>query len=193
MRDLIGALKENGFDVWVLTASPQHVVEPVAELAGISRDRVIGIRTVVSEGLTTADLEECGTAADNTLITFDEGKRCWINKVIFRETVDSQLAVNPDPAKRPVFVAGDSDTDIAMLKDATFLKLAINRNKTQIMCNAYSDYLGRWIVQPMFIAPRPCLTTPYACTSATDATGAPIRDESGAPMVDQDDAVCALP
>ena len=34
------------------------------------------------------------------------------------------MAVN-EAGQRPVFVAGDSDTDIAMMKDATALKLAI--------------------------------------------------------------------
>ena len=71
----------------------------------------------------TPNLQGCGTIADgaNTMITFDEGKRCWINKVIFKQAAASQAVTNPDPAKRQVFAAGDSDTDIAFLKDATEL------------------------------------------------------------------------
>ncbi|MBI4956865.1 MAG: hypothetical protein HY908_32915 [Myxococcales bacterium] len=85
----------------------------------------------------------------------------------------------------PVFVAGDSDTDIAMLKDATYLKLAINRNKTEIMCNAYSNASGKWLVQPMCIFPKDPKSTPYPCSTATDPAGNLIVDEQGNPMADQ--------
>lgn len=194
IRDLIGALHENLFDVWVVSASPQHVVEPVAERVGVSEDRVIGIRSVLVDGKLTADLEGCGTVADkvNTLITYDEGKRCFINKVIYKLPAGDQMKVAPE-AKRPVFAAGDSDTDIAFLKDATALKLAINRNKTQLMCNAYANYQDKWLAQPMFIAPRACKTTPFACSAALDAAGNPIVDEAGTRFGDQTDSVCLLP
>jgi hypothetical protein len=69
---------------------------------------VIGIRTTLQAGRTTYTLEPCGAGlAQNSIITFDEGKRCWINKVIFGEPEANQLAVNTDPAKRPVFVAAE--------------------------------------------------------------------------------------
>src|SRR5207244_59042 len=41
MHDLVGALQENGFDVWVTTASPQFVIEPIAEMVGVSADHVL--------------------------------------------------------------------------------------------------------------------------------------------------------
>lgn len=64
----------------------------------------------------------------------------------------SQAAQSPDVTKRPVFVAGDSDTDIVMLKDAMDLELVINRNEAQTMCNALANHGGPWIWEPMFIA-----------------------------------------
>lgn len=195
MRDLVGALHANGFDVWVLTASPQFVVDAISTEVGVAPDHVIGIRTTVVAGKTTAALQGCGTVADgaNTIITFDEGKRCWINKVIFGEPAASQLATNADVAKRPVFAAGDSDTDIAMLKDATDLKLVLNRNKIQTVCNAYANHQGKWVVQPMFIQPRTCKASPFACTTALDHNGAPIKDEAGVGFSqDYADSVCTL-
>lgn len=179
--DLAAVLQMNGFDVWVLTASPQYVVEPIAAMIGIPANHVAGIRPVVVNGKVTADFEGCGTVASgaNTLITFDEGKRCWINKAIFKEPAASQLPRNTDLAKRPFFVAGDSDTDIAMLKDATHLKLVINRNKTQTMCNALRNVGNTWIHNPMFILPKSKKTTPYPCSTALDPAGNRIVDEEG--------------
>ncbi|MHB8875683.1 MAG: HAD family hydrolase [Myxococcaceae bacterium] len=201
MRDLIGALKENGFDVWVLTASPQNFVEPLAADLGISRDHVIGIRNVLLDGKLTYNLQGCGTVPDNanTLITFDEGKRCWMNKEIFHLPPAQQEARATELDKRPVFAAGDSDTDIAFVKDATYLKLAINRNKTQLMCNAYSAIAtqgaaSKWVVQPMFISPKGQLIAGYGCDTAKDNGGVNlIVDENGAFMPRRDDTVFTLP
>jgi phosphoserine phosphatase len=187
IADLIGVLEDAGFDVWAVSASPQHVVEAAAEHVGIARRRVIGIRSLIDAGKLTYHFEGCGTVADgaDTLITFDRGKRCWINKVIFGESAATQLERNADLDKRPVFVAGDSDTDIAMLKDATVLKLVINRNKIQTMCNALANYQDTWRWQHMFIEPKAPKTTPYPCSTALDHDGNLIVDEAGNPIPDQ--------
>ena len=156
---------------------------------------MIGIRTVFRAGRGTYDLQGCGTVADgaNTLITFDRGKRCWINRVIYNVPAAQQLERQPE-SRRPVFAAGDSDTDIAFVQDATDLKLVFNRAKTQMMCNAYANYMDRWLVQPMFIAPRSMRTTPFPCTTTTDAAGAPIVNEAGVRFtMDYPDTVYALP
>jgi phosphoserine phosphatase len=182
IADLIGAFQDNGFDVWVTTASPQFIVDAVSMDVGVPPSHVLGIRSVVTNGVITPDLQGCGTVADgaNTMITFDEGKRCWINKVIFKQLAASQAATNPDLAKRQVFAAGDSDTDIAFLKDATDVKLVINRNKGQIMCNALNNYMNRWIIEPMFISPKAPKLTPYDCPNIKDNNGVPgVKDEAG--------------
>ncbi len=187
-RELVSVLQDNGFDVWILTASPQLVIEAVADdLVGIPANHVIGIRQVVRGGRVTADTEGCGPVPDgaNTMITYDEGKRCWINKVIYRQPVERQLPFNPDESQRPVFAAGDSDTDIAFVKDATVLKLAIHRAKLQLTCNALRNYQDRWLFQPMFINPRARRTTPYPCSTTRDARGDLITDEAGQPIPDQ--------
>ena len=195
MADLIDALDAAGFDVWIVSASPQYAVEQVAREVGIERDHVVGIRSVVTEGRLTYDLQGCGPVADreDTLITFDEGKRCWINQVIFHIPAATALERAP-VAQRPVLVGGDSDTDIAMIKDATDVKVVLNRNKTQLMCNAYAGARERWLIQPMFLAPNACRATPYACDTAVDAAGVRIVDEAGAPFSTTfTDTICTLP
>ncbi|HZH74790.1 MAG TPA: haloacid dehalogenase-like hydrolase [Archangium sp.] len=197
MVDLVETLQDNGFDVWVLTASPQFVVDAVSEeLTGIKPNRVIGIRLVTdAQGRVTPRIQGCGTVADgaDTLITYDQGKRCWINKVIFRQPVEQQLARQPDASKRQVFAAGDSDTDLSFVQDATHLKLAINRARVQLMCNAYANRGGQWLVQPMFVNPR-AKAANYPCTTALDAAGQPIVDEAGNRFTqDYEDRVFALP
>jgi len=198
MVDLIETMQVNGFDVWILTASPQFVVDAISEeLVGVKPQRVVGIRTVAdANGRLTARLRGCGTVADgaDTLITYDQGKRCWINKAIFHLPTERQQARAGEENQRQVFAAGDSDTDLSFLQDATLLKLAINRNRVQLMCNAYANAQGRWLVQPMFIQPRTQQTSPYPCTSALDAVGQPITDEAGNPFTqDFEDRVFTLP
>lgn len=185
IRDLAETLDENGFDVWVLTASPQYVVEAISEEIGVPPHQVVGIRPVVSSGKITYGFQGCGTLADGqtSLITYYNGKRCWINKTIFGEPAASQLAPNPDLTKRPVFVAGDSDTDIAMLKDATALKLVLERNKIEVSCNAYANYQNKWLHQPMFIEPKSAPAAgAFDCPAAKDPDGNAIVDEAGQPF-----------
>ncbi|AKT42551.1 haloacid dehalogenase-like hydrolase [Chondromyces crocatus] len=205
IRDLIHVLQQRDIAVWVVSASPQPVVEVFAERVGIPAERVIGVRLVPdAEGRLTANLQGCGPIPDgsndgqgsftgNSLITYIEGKRCWINKVIYGDTGPTALGKNADPKKRPAFGAGDADTDITFLQDATASKLVVNRNKPEIMCNAYRNLGGRWLVNPMFLAPKPRDEAGYPCstTACKDLKGAPVAclDEAGQPIPDQTDDV----
>ena len=56
MKDLIRKLQQNGFDVWVLSASPQPIVEVWGTEVGVSADHVIGIRNVEQGGKYTLSL-----------------------------------------------------------------------------------------------------------------------------------------
>lgn len=190
MRKLIGVLREHGFDVWIVSASPEPIVQTFAERVGIDRDHVVGIRTLQdAEGRLTAELAGCGPVADgdNTLITYIEGKRCWIDRAIFGGA--GTLQPSPDEARRPVFVAGDAVTDIAMLRDATALRLVIDRQNPELLCHALAGTGGRWLVQPMFIEPLPARSEPYPCatTACKGSDGAPTAclDAAGAPLADQ--------
>jgi phosphoserine phosphatase len=192
IKDLVGVLQDNGYDVWVLSASSQYIVEPFAAKVGVDASRVIGVRMVLdAEGKVTYGIQGCGPVMDgeNTMITYIDGKRCWMNKVIYADASATALDVNPDLTKRPVFSAGDSDTDVSFLKDTQGMKLVINRNKKKLMCNAYSNVngTGHWVVNPMFIDPKGPQAAPYPCS--TLCGGMPCLDENDTPMADQLDTV----
>src|SRR5262249_32861244 len=151
-------------DVWVVSASSQNVVERFAAKVNIKADHVIGIRNVLDQGKLTYGIESCGGAPTNSLITYIDGKRCWINKGIFGVEDVMALQKGPDD-RRQVCAAGDSSTDITFVQDATAMKLVLNRNKAELMCNAYRNYGGRWLINPMFIQPKPALKTAYPCST----------------------------
>lgn len=195
IKDLIETLQANGFDVWIVSASCQYIVEPFAARVGISADHVIGIRSIIDEnGCLTYDLEGCGPVADreNTLMTYIVGKRCWINKVIYGDTSANAINIRPE-TERQLFGVGDSDTDTAFLQDATALKLAINRNAVELMCNAYENQGAKWLINPMFIKPKPARTEGYPCstTGCRDAAGnrVPCRNADGNIIPDQEDTI----
>lgn len=209
MHDLIATLQRAGFDVWVVSASQQHIVEAAAAHVGIAADHVIGIRNVERGGALTADIQGCGDVPDgqndgggpasagsgNSLITYIDGKRCWINKIIYGDRSAQALVKTADVRRRQVFAAGDSDTDLTFLQDATALKLVLNRNKTALMCNAYGNARGHWLINPMFIQPLKERTAPYLCSTNgckdESGRGVPCFDEDGNPISDQSDRVFA--
>jgi phosphoserine phosphatase len=193
MADLISKLLGQGFDVWIVSASAQPLVEAAAARVGIAKDHVVGVRAGIGKGRWTASLEACGTLPAGDVMTFDEGKRCWINKEVFHLPVAQQLQAAAQAQHRPAFVAGDSDTDAAMLRDARILKLVINRNKPVVMCLAERNFESRWLIQPMFLEPLPHRTEGYPCSTQKDARGNPILDEAGQPIVDQRDSFFGLP
>jgi len=73
----------------------------------------------------------------------------------------------PDP-RRQAFAAGDADGDATFISDATALRLVINRNQIELMCRAYADLDGRWLVNPMFI--NPLATSPPYHVRPRDST-----------------------
>ena len=146
MRRLIRDLQKNQFDVWVVSASSQYLVESFAKRVGIQPDRVIGVRSKLDDqGRLTGAFEPCG---GEETIPYRKGKVCWIDKII----------------RRPItFAAGDSDSDLFFLQKATRLRLVINRNKRELMCHAYSNQDGNGLINPMFIEPKPKKSEVYHC------------------------------
>ncbi|WP_409237256.1 haloacid dehalogenase-like hydrolase [Streptomyces sp. PA5.6] len=193
-RDLIRTLKKAGFAVHVVSASPEPVAEVWGRAVGIDARHTLGIRNVTARGKLTAHLKGCGTVrdGDDSMITYIDGKRCWINKEILGVRGAAAEKVQP-AARRQVFAAGDSDTDISFLRDATALRLVLNRNKNELMCRAYENGDGRWLVNPMFIAPKGRKADPYPCASTgyteRDGGQGPVRRTDGSVIPDQRDTV----
>ena len=193
VKDLIAVTQSYGYDVWIITASPQDVIQTFSPMVGIPADHVIGIRSKTdANGKLTYRFEGCGTVADDTqsMIPYIQGKRCWVNKVVYGDTTAAAMQRRPD-GMRQVFAAGDSDTDIEFLRDAQY-RLVINRGKKELMCHAYYNSFDRWRVNPMFIQPRaagstyPCSTT--ACKNEAGVAG-PCRDDAGNIIPDMPDTV----
>ncbi|MEU9501488.1 haloacid dehalogenase-like hydrolase [Streptomyces sp. NPDC048196] len=193
-RDLIGTLKKAGFDVYIVSASAEPLVRAWAPGVGIDRDHIIGIRNVVRDGKLTTGVEGCGDVKDTNgeVLTYMDGKRCWINQEIFH-VKGAKAWQQQDRAHRPAFAAGDAETDVTFVGDATAGHLAINRNKTELMCRAYDNADHRWIVNPMFIEPKQRKADPYPCASTgytrPDGTLGPVRRADGSVVPDQQDTV----
>jgi hypothetical protein len=186
-RDLISALQRARFDVWIVSASPEVVAKVWAAGVGIAPDHVIGVRSQLSHGRQTYTLESCGGA--DSAITYIDGKRCWINQEIFG--IHGPRAWTQ--RGRQVFAAGDSTTDVTFTGDARELRLVLNRNKDELMCRAYGDRDGKWLVNPMFLQPLPARASLYPCstTAYTTSAGAPapVRRPDGSVIPDQHDLV----
>jgi phosphoserine phosphatase len=167
MRDLLRDLSSVGVEVWVVSASPQFVVETFAGRLGFPASRVVGIRQLRQpDGTLSYRLEGCGPAKDGAdeVITYMDGKRCWVNKAIFGDA--SAEAMQVAPQNRPVLAAGDADTDVSFLQDAQF-RVVIDRNKPELMCRARTNSDGGWMIQPMFLLPREPKGEEPACTPSS--------------------------
>jgi hypothetical protein len=193
-RDLIEATRTRGYDVWIITASPQDVVGALAPMVGVNADHVVGIRSKTdANDKLTYRFEGCGTVADNeqTMIPYIEGKRCWVNKIIYGDTTATAMDRRPAEMRaRQIFSAGDSDTDLEFMRDSKF-KIGLNRAKSELMCFAYHNEDGSWLVNPMFIAPRARRTTPFPCSTTAckspEGVSVPCLDEKNAIIPDQYD------
>ena len=57
IRGLMGMLRKKGFQVWIVTAGPQWVVQGAAKPFGVSPEQVIGMRTQRADGMLTTEIE----------------------------------------------------------------------------------------------------------------------------------------
>lgn len=124
MYELVRALDDVGFDVWVVSATNEWSVQAFAERAfGVPSQRVLGNRVVADDD---------GVLTDRTRdpVLFGQGKVDIIEEKIGRA---------------PALVFGDSDTDLEMLQAATHLAVLIDRGE-QVMLDAAAEY--DWAVQP---------------------------------------------
>lgn len=189
MRDLVETLRANGFDVRIISASAEPVVRVWAAELGFTPDKVMGVRTERDGDVLTSKLVPCG---GETAIPYIEGKRCRVNEDVFGVTGSAAFEQQSE-AERAAFAAGDSDTDVTFLTDATALRLVLNRNKTELMCTAYDNADGRWLVNPMFIDPKKKQDESYECATEgyIEPSGkeGPLHRADGSVVSDQQDSV----
>lgn len=152
----------------------------------------MGVKTVLDGDKWSYEMVQCGGEKSMTYI---EGKRCRVNEEVLGITGPDAWEPAPEE-KRQVFAAGDSNTDVSFVGDATYLRLAVNRNKQELMCKAYFDEDDKWLVNPMFIEPKDKQDKMYDCDQngrieEDDSTG-PLLDSKGNPIPDQEDKVYEL-
>ncbi|MCS0601916.1 haloacid dehalogenase-like hydrolase [Streptomyces sp. LP11] len=194
-RDLVRTLHRAGFRVYVVSAGSEPVTEVWSRSLGIDAAHTLAIRSVLdTRGRITTRNTGCGDvpASEGAAIPYIDGKRCWINQEIYGVQGAAAWRKQP-PARRPAIAGGDADTDVTFVGDATGAHLVLNRNKPELMCRAYDDADGRWLVNPMFIDPLPRRKQPYPCAStartAPDGTPGPVRRPDGSVVPDQADTV----
>ncbi len=128
MRELVGAMQGGGWDVFVITASPQWEIEAFAELYGIPHERVIGMRRAVADGLITSEIESPCSWGDGKLDAF--------NMFVARD-------------RMPTFCAGDSVGDWTLLEWATDCALLVEPTVASLRDFAgWKKSLGEtWLIQ----------------------------------------------
>jgi hypothetical protein len=194
-RDLVHTLQRAGFDVYIVSAGAEPITEVWSEGVGIDPPHTIAIRSLLDRhGRITPWNTGCGDipATRGEAIPYIDGKRCWINQEIYG--IQGNTAWQRASWRhRPAIAGGDADTDVTFVGDATGAHLVVNRNKSELMCRAYDDEDGRWLVTPMFIDPLPRRQAPYPCSTtaytAPDGTRKPLLRKDGSPVPDQLDAV----
>ena len=151
VHSLADRLRAAGFDVWIVSASFEPIVQRFAEHAGYAADHVIGARLVMGADGTYQGRHPYEETL-GPLITFDEGKRFWIRAAIFHMAPEQALAPTAAGEPRPVLAGGDSDTDYAMLNEATGLRVLFDRGSPRVTCLARREH-ETFVVLPQFIDP----------------------------------------
>ncbi|GAA2516301.1 haloacid dehalogenase-like hydrolase [Streptomyces longisporus] len=194
-RDLIRTLQRAGFDVYIVSAGSEPITEVWSRAIGIDPAHTIAIRSLLDRrGRITPSNQGCGNvpATRGTAIPYIDGKRCWINQEIYGVHGAAAWQRQPWP-RRPVLAAGDADTDVTFVGDATGAHLVLNRNKPELMCRAYDNADGRWLINPMFIDPLPRRPDPYPCSTkahnASDGAKDALLRDDGFVVPDQADTV----
>ncbi|MBX2798441.1 MAG: HAD-IB family phosphatase [Myxococcales bacterium] len=120
IRELIWAMHRHGWQVWVVTASPEPLVQPVAERFGVHPHRVLGMRC-------RKDATGRYVAGVTEPVTYRQGK------------LDALVAA---AGASPCFAAGDSRTDDALLRSARH-SLLFDRGDRDMRLEA--EEAGWWI------------------------------------------------
>jgi len=122
IRDLIASMQHHGWHVWVVSASAEPLVRTFGQYYGIPACRTIGMRLQMDEAG-----RYIGALAGPS--TFRQGKV---------DAIDQRIG------RRPLFAAGDTDTDIEMLQCARYA-LLMDRGSAEVREAADR---GGWWVQP---------------------------------------------
>jgi HAD superfamily phosphoserine phosphatase-like hydrolase len=129
MRDLVSLLRKNGFEVWIISASPEAMYRPFLSRAfGIPVTNVIGVKSVVHGGAITGAIV--------LPVPQDQGKK---------EAVETFVQ------EAPLFAAGNSRGDREMIEYSRGMRMIINPDEhaEQGETESIASYARRngWLVE----------------------------------------------
>lgn len=125
MRELLANLEAYGFEIWVLTASPEVLYQKfVSENLGIPVNRIIGVKSVVSDGKVTDHMVHP--------IPQDYGKAEAIQTVI---------------KARPLFVGGNSRGDLEMMNESIGIKMIVNPDDSKVEKGEHAGVMDGYTVK----------------------------------------------
>ena len=131
MRSLISTLRRNGFEVWIITASPEGMYQQFLSRAlKIPITNIVGIKSTIKDGIITDEII--------SPIPQDHGKK-WAIESFVQDV--------------PLFVAGNSRGDKEMIEFSKGLKMIVNPDEhiAPDQAESISDYAKKndWLVVKM--------------------------------------------
>lgn len=110
MRQLLANLEEFGLEIWIISTSPEVLCQRmIAEEFGIPKDRILGTKASIEQGLLTENLVPPRAA--------DQGKA---------DVIDTYIKA------KPLIVGGNSRGDLEMTNRAVGLKIAVNPDNEKV-------------------------------------------------------------
>jgi phosphoserine phosphatase len=130
VRALIQELRRAGWQVWIISGSPQWLVEEFGARYGFPRARVVGMRRVIVKGRITSEVAPPCSYGDGKLDAY-------------HQFVSAREA--------PTLVAGDSLGDWKLLEGAREVRLLIEPIKEKL--RAFAEFRQRcgehWLIQDL--------------------------------------------
>ena len=128
MRDLISILKENGFEIWIITASPEGMYQQfLSKALEIPITNIVGIKSVIKDGIITDEIINP--------VPQDHGKK-WAIESFVQDV--------------PLLVAGNSRGDKEMIEFSKGLKIIVNPDEhvAPDQNESISDYakINDWLI-----------------------------------------------
>ncbi len=128
MRDLISVLKQNGFEIWIITASPEGMYQQfLSKALEIPITNIVGIKSVIKDGIITDEIINP--------VPQDHGKK-WAIESFVQDV--------------PLLVAGNSRGDKEMIEFSRGLKMIVNPDEhiAPDQQESISDYAKKndWLI-----------------------------------------------
>jgi phosphoserine phosphatase len=128
MKNLISVLKQNGFEIWIITASPEGMYQQfLGKELKIPITHIVGIKSVIKDGIITDEIIRP--------IPQDHGKK-WAIETFVQDV--------------PLLVAGNSRGDKEMIEFSKGLKMIVNPDEhiAHDQTESIADYAKKnnWLI-----------------------------------------------